>query len=130
MPGPTLTIPEDTMRELIGHAILAGIDVQARDALIQSAINFLVAPSKHTIYGRTETGPSPLEEAFKVAVRQYAHRYAQEWIESNEEVQQAMRAQLDDLFAAYRSKLAESDEFRTELNAWVIDHLTTRRSDH
>lgn len=126
MNGPTLTIPEETMRALIGDAILAGIDQTARDALIQSAINYLVAPTKTSTYGRTDVGPSPLEEAFKQAVNDYARRYVQQWIESNGDVQAAMRIQLDELFAAYRSTLSESSDFRTELNAWVIEHLTTR----
>lgn len=127
MTGPTLTIPEETMRTLIGDAILAGIDQDARNALIQSAINYLVAPTKHKDSWRNEVGPSPLEEAFKFAVNNYARGYVKTWIESNDDVQQAVRTQLDNLFAAYRAKLAESPEFAAELNAWVIEHLTTRK---
>jgi hypothetical protein len=124
MTGPSLTIPEETMRALIGNAILTAIDQEARDALIQSAINYLVAPSKISNGYRDSTGPSPLEQAFTRAVEQYANGYVKEWMTSNDDMNTAMRNQLDKLFGDYRVKLDEDHEFRSELNAWVIDYLS------
>lgn len=127
MTHSTLTIPEETMRSLIGDAILAGIDQDARNTLIQSAINFLVAPSKVNVgYGRTETQDSPLENAFKVAINQYAQGYVREWVENTDEVQTALRGQLNELLASYKTKLDESWEFKTALNEWVIDYLSKK----
>lgn len=129
MAGPTLNIPEETMRGLIGDAILTAIDQEARDALIQSAINYLIAPTKHPDSWRNEIGPSPLESAFKTALEQYARGYVRTWMESSDEFATTIRAQLDDLFASYKTQLEAGPEFRTALNGWVIEYLTTNRRD-
>jgi hypothetical protein len=127
---PTLTIPEETMRALIGEAILKGIDQDARNTLIQSAINHLIAPSKvKGQYGREEVGPSPIEEAFNNAVRLAAQDYVRQWVTSSDEAQAALRGQLDELLASYKSKLDESWEFKTALNEWVIDYLSKKAAD-
>ena len=47
---------------------ITGIDQNARNILIQSAINYLVSPTKvaASAYSNSRVDPSPLEEAFKV----------------------------------------------------------------
>lgn len=130
MASSTLTIPEETMRTLIGEAILKGIDQNARDTLIQSAINHLIAPGKvRGQYGREEVGPSPIEEAFKLAVDAAARKYVHEWMASSDEAQAALKSQLDQLFSSYKTKLDDSWEFKTALNEWVIEYLTKKADE-
>ncbi|HVL83361.1 MAG TPA: hypothetical protein VM367_03575 [Pseudonocardia sp.] len=119
-----LSIDEETMRALIGDAILASIDVDGRNALIQAAINYLVSPRKRPDSWRNEVYPSPLEEAFIQAVEVYARTVVREYIETDPQVGETLRAKLGELFGGYRHKLDEDGSFSRELNAWVIAYLS------
>lgn len=130
--GLRLTINEEVMRSIVGKAILEGLPEEAKTEIIQTAVNYVVAPRKRRdgMYGREYDGPSPLEEAFQNALAVYADVVAREYIENNEQVKATLTGKIADLFAQYEDQLQRDyTEFFTEINKFAINWLMTHRRD-
>lgn len=69
--------------EVVSAAILTMLTTEVRDKLIADAIAHLLTPSKDR-YGNREE--SPIEEAFKSALKRIAQQVVNEYVESNTEL--------------------------------------------
>jgi hypothetical protein len=129
MAGMQLNIPQETMSELIGSAILTSIDQAARDALLQSAITYLIAPSESGPEYRRVTGPSPLEAAFRDALHVYCRGYVATWMETDVDFQAAITGKLGELFSGINAQLAEGGEFARDLSEWMVTYVLEKQRD-
>lgn len=86
-----LTLDTETLKGVVSEAILASLSAEARAAMIQGAIKHLLErPSSTSPYDRNR--PSPLEEAFRIAVHDTARKVAAETIAGDDVLQARLRA--------------------------------------
>ncbi len=84
-----ITLDQELVKSVVSEAILKSLDDQKREAMIQGAIKHLITPSSDRYgYGQKLT---PVEEAFREAVRTVCAKLAQDLIENNEDVKTRIR---------------------------------------
>jgi BMFP domain-containing protein YqiC len=81
-----LKIDTPQLRELLAEAVMASMDQVKREALIQGAVQHLLAKSNDS-YNRT----SPIEQAFQYAVRDVATKLANDMLTNDKEVEAKLR---------------------------------------
>jgi hypothetical protein len=111
MPDTTITLPLDEMRTLMNKAILDTLSAEAREKLIQHALDYLMTGPK-VDRGFGKGGESPLELAFNNAVRELAGEVAKDIVtEQKPKITEAIRAMLEKL-----------DGGISGVNGWQLQH--------
>lgn len=104
-----LELDNDAMKGLVSEAIFQSFDAQKRDALVKSALEALLQPTKDG-YGK---GKSPLQQAFEDALASKARQVANEAVENKPEI----IAEIDRLISDAMKKLV------TENREAMVDKL-------
>lgn len=87
------------MKALVSEAILQSLDAQKRDALIKEALAYLLEP-KRDAYGSRLT---PLQDAFREAVSNFARRTVEEMFEKETAIRDDVLKLIKDSWAALMS---------------------------
>jgi hypothetical protein len=102
-----IKLDNDLLKSVVSEAIVKSLDEEKRNALIQGAIQALLTPQQTSgYYGRKET---PVEQAFNEAVRNVAHKVAEEMLAGDERV----RARLKELMNAALVKVMDDNREAT-----------------
>lgn len=83
----------DQLKAVISEAILRNFDEQKRDALIQGAITHLLTPERPGYGGKAE---SPIERAFRDALRWQAEALARDMISNDETIKAKLKGLIVD----------------------------------
>lgn len=86
----------EMLKDVVSAAILKSLDDTKRDALIESAIKYLLTPQGGGVYSKSE---SPLQRAFNTAVHQVAIQIAKDTFEKDESVKTKIQALLTEAFS-------------------------------
>lgn len=107
--GPSLKLEGPAVNAVISAAILQLVEKDGKDALIQSAINFLLTPRGDAVYGRTRK--TPLEDAFNSAIDRIASNVVAEILKTPEmqaKIKPALTAAVEKIFDPARLSEAVS----------------------
>lgn len=107
-----LKIDGEAAREFVQEALMRSLTPDTKEAVIKQAVQSLVArPPKDSRYGAPEP-ESPLEMAFRSAVRAISHQVVTEYL-NDDEVKEAIRTQI----------LAALDAIVQEKGTWLYDQI-------
>lgn len=90
-----IKLDPETLKDVVSAAILKSLDDTKRDALIESAIKYLLTPQGGSAYNKAE---SPLQMAFNNAVHGVAIQIAKETLEKDATVNANIQALLTEAF--------------------------------
>jgi hypothetical protein len=91
-----VSIDPDTMRTVVAKAILDGLSQEQRDLVIEQAVKALITPTKPAGSFGSATGPSPLQQAFDMAVHRACNKVADEILANTPEFQERLRGLFSD----------------------------------
>lgn len=122
----TITLPLDEMRVLMGKAILDSLSAEAREKLLQEALNYLlVAPPTQRGYGEQK---SPIQYAFDEAVRQLATEIAQSIVaEQKPKIIEAVTAMLEKLEGGLSG--VDGWELQSHLAGGIIGYIQQKERE-
>lgn len=84
-----IKLDSQQLQELMAQAVFASLDEVKRDVLIKGAIQHLITkPHGNGYYDRT----SPIEDAFRAAVRQVAEKIANDMLNNDADLTAKIRA--------------------------------------
>lgn len=101
----SVNIDTETLKQLVGENILKALDEQKREALIKSALDYLLTPPSPSGYSTKQ--PSPLQSAFNDAVTFSCRTIAKEIIEKDVETQAKIRDLIRDAVVMVMEKKRE-----------------------
>lgn len=114
-----ISIDSSAVRDIVMRGIFDALGEEQRNLLIQEALGALLERKtvKQT-YGRDETLPSPLEDAFRNAVVGIAREVVDEYL-AQDDIRTAVRAKL---FETISAKLNEQGD-------WIYDTIGSAAGD-
>lgn len=118
-----IDLDDANLKKLVSEAILASLTDEKRSALIQGALQYLLAPGeKMNGYGRAIT-PSPIEEAFNLAINGVAHTVANEMLRNDPMVKNEIKK----LITKAVEKMANSDEAVEKVRDAIVNTISGYR---
>ena len=100
-----IKIDTPQMQELIAQAVFASLDEVKRDVLIKGAIQHLITKDHSRSYGAST---SPIEDAFRHAVRDVASKIASEMLTNDSDITTKIRALLNEALVLLMENNRES----------------------
>lgn len=115
-----MSTEKDATKALVVTAMMQALDQNKRDELIMKALEALVAPQRNSYMHRDD--PSPLEEAFKSAVRDLAHSIVKEMV-NTDEIRTKIRALIS---SAVEKMTADSDRLSGKMAEAIVSAMSSR----
>lgn len=111
-----LNLDDASLRALAAEAILQGISQDQRERLIKAALESLLERKSDGYYGREQT--TPIQAAFNAAMRDIARETAEDMLENDPAVKEAIRGLISDAY------LQMTTERRATVVASLADALS------
>lgn len=128
-----IKLDAEAVAGIASAAIFDSMSEEARDSVIQQAIQYLLTPDQDRA-SRMRPATTPLQDAFNDAIRQVAYKVVKEKIENDPEIQEAILTLLGPLLtAALTGEASEygtslSDKLGIALGSWLNDMARERGS--
>jgi hypothetical protein len=127
-----IQISDDAVREIAQAALLQTLTAEARENVITQAITWMTTPPKDpNSYGNQPRRPTPLEDAFQIAMRAATMKLVSEMIEEEGPVREFVHNELRKLIEEF-SKQLDGDSYgqlRSVLIEAMVEHLATERAE-
>ena len=120
--GIDVKIPPEELNSILSKAILDSLSQETRDNLISGALRYLMAAPRDR-YG--SAGETPLQEAFNLALRQLAHKVAEEVL-----AEQGAAAKLRESFTQFIEQIPDIDsdwELQTAIFRAILERVRSLR---